>query len=350
MLFYSRIYDNKQRSLNDISRHKVKGIIASVDAYCKNEGITHLEEYPLINEVKNYLRSCWFEAIDYKHISKLIDMFLSDLKKWNLQGSPSVELKLLPILINRMLSHFGDDYARPPNFRDIELDLEDLHFLEVQHDYSKVWRIPQTHRIPEIVMSSAPLNVEIAKAVTSHFLKKYASNQVDECEMIVRKDLANFHDDPFEMTACLILLAKNNLLEQKNLEIILSVSTRRKFMHENRCFFDLISLAKSLVILSRYHILSDVTRKMIAEYINFGVTNKDWKYLSVHTPDPQRLVFFFKLLVDLELWSLDNARLLLNNKKALMELMADEPKPLANLLNILKDRELLTIPRIKRST
>ena len=147
------------------------------------------------------------------------------------------------------------------------------------------------------------------------------------------------------MTASLILLAKKNLLQRENVKLIHSMAYNPAFTPSKDFVCNLSTIAKSLVTLSRCSILSNETRRMIDEYMNFGATNQDWRVdLSLHDPDPTGLTFFFKLLVDLDMWSLANANLIFDNKKAVMEVIGHQEyhKPFAKLLHILREREILT--------
>ncbi len=326
-----------------------------IDSYCEQHGIA-IEEYPLINQVKQYLQPQMGRQFNVRghvgflrqystpnetQLSNLVELFKPELQRWNSRETPSMELNLLPILVNAILPTCD----RLPSFENMELDLEDIHFMEVKNSFSKAWRIPLTGRDARDAMNNARANARMVEPMTRYFLRKYAPDYADQGEKIVTAYLAEYHEDPFQMTASLIILAKKNLLKRENLRIIHSMANNTVFTHNTDFFCNLSTIAKSLVTLSRCSILSDETRSMIHEYMNFGATNQDWRVgLSVHDPDPTGLTFFFKLLVDLDMWSLANARLIFDNKKAVMEVIGQQEyhKPFAKLLHTLRDQELLT--------
>jgi hypothetical protein len=237
-----------------------------------------------------------------------------------------------------------------PSIKKMTLDLEDIHFLEVKNSFSTAWRIPLTGRNPMDVMNNARTNASMVEPMTRYFLRKYAPDHAVQGEKIVTAYLTVYHEDSFQMTASLIILAKKNLLQRENLKIVHSMANNSAFTHNKDFVCDLSTIATSLVTLSRCSILSDETRRMLHEYMNFGATNQDWRDITVHDPDPTGLAFFFKLLVDLDMWSLTNARLIFDNKKAVMEIIGhqEDHKPFAKLLHSLRDRDLLTQPVLQQ--
>ncbi len=233
----------KVATLRDISNQ--------IDSYCEDYGTT---SNPLINQVRQYFQtqmslrggiSGEYQILNETHLSDLVELFKPELQRWDLKVTPPIELNLLPILVNAILPTCD----RLQVFKNMELDLEDIHFMEVKNSFSNVWRIPPTSR------NEVRANAKMVERMTPYFLRKYAPDQVEQCEKIVTAYLTKYHEDPFQMTASLILLAKNNLFQGENVGIINSMANNKKVVKDGGC--NLSTIAKSLVTLSRCSILSD---------------------------------------------------------------------------------------------
>lgn len=318
-----------------------------IDSYCRDNQID-IAAHPLLQQAKKLLIGepididgedfLWQENFTPNEdtLSALVELFKPNLQKWK-QKELSVELSLLPILVNATLPTCD----RLPSFKNMELDLEDIHFLEVQNSFSEAWRIP-------VGEQDTTDNANIEK-MTKHFLSKYASKHFSVCHELATDYLKENHADPFQMTASLVILAKNNLIYDEIISLISFMAEIFEFSYQKNYFCNLSNIATSLVTLRDCNILSGYTLSMIYEYMLFGITNEDWRVLSLHDADPNGLTFFCKLLVDLDMWSEENANLIFSNKKTVMEIIGNESlhEPFANLLRLLKERELLTTERLQ---
>lgn len=319
-----------------------RDISNKIDSYCRDNQID-IAAHPLLQQAKELLigESIYMDGEEFfwqenftpneGMLSRLVELFKPNLQEWDTQEL-SVELSLLSILVNAILPTCD----RLPSFKNMELDLEDIYFLEVQNSFSKAWRIP-------VVEQDTTATANISK-MAEYFLDKYAPNHKDECHKIVTDYLDKNHADPFQMTASLVILAKNDLIYSEIIEFIFFMAENFKFSYPKNSFCNLSNIATSLVTLKDCHILSAYTLSMICEYMLFGITNEDWRVLSLHDADLNGLTFFCKLLVDLDMWSEENANLISSNKKTVMEIIGKENlhEPFARLLRLLKEKELLT--------